>query len=92
MIDNRNERERFEAMKFMRRFSKLYPQQIPPSFIYAVDSIVSASYNNNLSRLANPMFKARSDLMIKCSLEFLCEIGKTSEILVFVDRSFDRSF
>ena len=78
VIDNRNNRERLEAQKLIRRFSKLYPEQIPHSFIHALNSIVSSSYTNALNQLTNPTMNIKTDPMIKCSLEFLCEIGRRS--------------
>ncbi len=72
-IDLRNARERLEAYKFIRRFLHLYPLKLPHSFVYVLDSIVSSSY---LSRPINSSLVIRSDQMVKCCLELLCEIGK----------------
>jgi hypothetical protein len=80
-IELRNARERLEAYKFIRRFIHLYPQKIPHSFVYVLDSIVSSSYLSHLNRPMNSSVIIRSDQMIKCSLELLCEIGKKSFLI-----------
>ncbi|CAF3559369.1 unnamed protein product [Rotaria sordida] len=71
IVDNGNIRERREAYKLIRRFSQLYPEQIPHSFIYALESIVSSNH------------QPKSDSMVKCSLELLCELGNRKASLVF---------
>jgi hypothetical protein len=78
-IELRNARERLEAYKFIRRFVHLYPLKIPHSFVYVLDSIVSSSYLSHLNRPMNSSVIIRSDQMIKCSLELLCEIGKITK-------------
>ncbi len=75
-IDLRNARERLEAYKFIRRLLHLYPLRIPRSFVYVLDSIVSSSYLTPLTRPISSSVVNRSDQMIKCCLELLCEIGK----------------
>ncbi len=75
-IDLRNARERLEAYKFIRRLFFLYPQRIPHSFVYVLDAIVSSSQTISAPRTANPATIIRSDQMVKCCLELLCEIGK----------------
>jgi len=75
-IDLRNGRERLEAIKFIRRFLSLYPLRFPQSFVYILVSIVSSSYLSTLTRSMNPSAILRSDQMVNCSLELLCEIGK----------------
>ncbi len=75
-IDLRNARERLEAYKFIRRLFFLYPQRIPHSFVYVLDAIVSSSHTISISRPMNSTSIIRSDQMVKCCLELLCEIGK----------------
>ena len=75
-IDFRNARERLEAYKFIRRLFLLYPQRIPHSFVYVLDAIVSSSHSMSTARLANSTTIIRSDQMVKCCLELLCEIGR----------------
>ena len=77
-IDLRNARERLEAYKFIRRLVFLYPQRLPHSFVYVLDGIVSSSQTISLPRNANSTTIIRSDQMVKCCLELLCEIGKQS--------------
>ena len=74
-IDLRNARERLEAYKLIRRLFHLYPLEIPRSFVYVLDSIVSSSYLTLLSRPINSSEVFKSDQMVKCCLELLCEIG-----------------
>jgi hypothetical protein len=74
-MDLRNARERLEAYKLIRRVFHLYSQRFPHSFVYILDAIVSSSHLISLARLANQPAVARSDQMIKCCLELLCEIG-----------------
>jgi hypothetical protein len=82
-IDLRNARERLEAYKLIRRFLQLYPLKIPHSFVYVLDSIVSSSYLTSLTRPINSSAVIKSDQMIECCLELLCEIGKKKTDLVF---------
>ena len=75
-MDLRNARERLEAYKFIRRLFHLYPQRFPYSFVYILDSIVSSSQSITPTRGNNQTPLVRSDQMVKCCLELLCEIGK----------------
>lgn len=75
-IDLRNARERLEAYKLIRRLVFLYPQRLPHSFVYVLDAIVSSSQTISLPRITNSTTIIRSDQMVKCCLELLCEIGK----------------
>lgn len=75
-MDLRNARERLEAYKFIRRLFHLYPQRFPHSFVYILDSIVSSSQLISSTRNNNQTQLIRSDQMVKCCLELLCEIGK----------------
>ena len=75
-IDLRNARERLEAYKFIRRLFLLYPQRIPHTFVYVLDAIVSSSHSMSTTRLTNSTTIIKSDQMVKCCLELLCEIGK----------------
>ncbi|CAF1098851.1 unnamed protein product [Adineta steineri] len=74
-IDLRNARERLEAYKFIRRLFFLYSQRIPHSFVYVLDAIVSSSHSVSLPRTTNSAPIVRSDQMVKCCLELLCEIA-----------------
>jgi rapamycin-insensitive companion of mTOR len=74
-IDLRNARERLEAYKFIRRLFSLYPQRIPHSFVYVLDAIVSSNQTTSMSRTTNSTTIIRSDQMVKCCLELLCEIA-----------------
>jgi hypothetical protein len=74
-IDLRNARERLEAYKFIRHLFLLYPQRIPHSFVYVLDAIVSSSLITSIPRTTNSATIIRSDQMVKCCLELLCEIG-----------------
>ncbi|UJR34086.1 hypothetical protein I4U23_021496 [Adineta vaga] len=74
-IDLRNARERLEAYKFIRRLFYLYSQRIPHSLVYVLDAIVSSSHTTTVSRTTNSMPIVRSDQMVKCCLELLCEIA-----------------
>ena len=75
-MDLRNARERLEAYKFIRRLFHLYPQRFPHSFVYILDGIVSSSQSISPVRVTNQTPIVRSDQMVKCCLELLCEIGK----------------
>ncbi len=75
-IDLRNARERLEAYKFIRRLFLLYPQRIPHSFVFVLDAIVSSNHTISIPRTTNSATIIRSDQMVKCCLELLCEIGK----------------
>lgn len=77
-MDLRNARERLEAYKFLRRLFHLYPQRFPHSFVYILDAIVSSSQLTSATRQGNQPAVLRSDQMVKCSLELLCEIGRNS--------------
>ena len=77
-MDLRNARERLEAYKFLRRLFHLYPQRFPHSFVYILDAIVSSGQLTSAPRQGNQPTVVRSDQMIKCSLELLCEIGNSS--------------
>ncbi|CAF3513585.1 unnamed protein product [Rotaria sp. Silwood1] len=74
-IDLRNARERLEAYKLIRRLFLLYPQRIPHSFVYVLDAIVASSYPTSIPRTANSTPIIRTDQMVKCCLELLCEIA-----------------
>jgi len=74
-MDLRNARERLEAYKFIRRLFHLYPQRFPYSFVYILDSIVSSSQSITPTRGNNQTPLVRSDQMVKCCLELLCEIA-----------------
>ena len=80
-MDLRNARERLEAHKFIRRLFHLYPQRFPHSFVYILDSIVSSSQTAPQNRPSNQSTVIRSDQMVKCSLELLCEIGKLFSLI-----------
>ena len=79
-IDLRNARERLEAYKFIRRLFVLYSQRIPHSLVYVLNAIVSSSSTTSVSRTANATPIVKSDQMVKCCLELLCEIGKTRNL------------
>ncbi|CAF3250618.1 unnamed protein product [Rotaria socialis] len=74
-IDLRNARERLEAYKFIRRLFLLYPQRLPHSFVYVLDAIVASSHFISIPRTGNSTPIVRSDQMVKCCLELLCEIA-----------------
>lgn len=82
-IDLRNARERLEAYKLIRRLFFLYPQRLPHSFVYVLDAIVSSSQTTSLPRTTNSTTIIRSDQMVKCCLELLCEIGKAVHSLSY---------
>ncbi|CAF4205007.1 unnamed protein product [Rotaria sp. Silwood2] len=74
-IDLRNARERLEAYKLIRRLFLLYPQRLPHSLVYVLDAIVSSSHPASVPRNANSTPIIRTDQMVKCCLELLCEIA-----------------
>lgn len=75
-MDLRNARERLEAYKLIRRVFHLYSQRFPQSFVYILDAIVASSQSTSSTRTSNQTSIIRSDQMVKCCLELLCEIGK----------------
>ena len=82
-IDLRNARERLEAYKFIRRLFLLYSQRIPHSFVYVLAAIVSSSHSTSAPRTPNSVPIIKSDQMVKCCLELLCEIGNQIFICTF---------
>ncbi|CAF0773989.1 unnamed protein product [Rotaria sordida] len=74
-IDLRNARERLEAFKLIRRLFLLYPLRLPHSFVYILDAIIASSYPTSVPRSTNSTPIIRTDQMVKCCLELLCEIA-----------------